>query len=164
MSNNDNNNQVYLQKAIDWTKLWRETCPNNCKAFSIPVSDLVNVLKEIGVIKEAGNTGLYTVNSDNNPNGVRAYMAIDPDLIKQPGGGEKLLLLGTKAVWDSRTEKIVQRDIINGKLDNKGNPIHPLDTGHGNLGDPEPNTGIYDFTIPCPDFCDPQSPLITGKE
>ncbi|MBL4604178.1 MAG: hypothetical protein JKY02_00485 [Flavobacteriaceae bacterium] len=148
----NNNNQITLEHAEEWTALWRKKCPDNCKAFSIPVQDLVNVLKEIGVIREAGNTGLYMVD-EKTTNGVRAYMAIDPK--EEAGGGEKLLLVGTQPQMN-RGGKIVQRDIINGKLDNKG---HRVTQGNTDLTAAEPNTGIFDFTQPCPDFCDPESPL-----
>lgn len=153
---NSKNTQISLQDAIDWTANWRAKCPNNCKAFSIPIQDLLGVLKEIGVLRVAGNTGLYLID-ENTPNGVRAYMAIDP--AQQTGGGEKLLLVGTEPLIDAKAGKMVQRDIINGRYDGKGNPV---DQAHnGLLGDDE-DTGVYDFTEPCPDWCDEDSPLYGG--
>ncbi len=160
MKNNGNNNndQITLDQAIAWTEKWREKCPHNCKAFLIPVQDLVGVLKEIGVIKDAGKTGLYTID-EQTPNGVRAYMAIDEK--EKTGGGEKIILVGTEPQIDYDKKKIVQRDIINGKLDNKGHYVDPKNVG---LSDDEINTGIYDFSQPCPNFCDFESPLITGHK
>mgnify|MGYP000684062143 CR=1 FL=1 len=152
------NNQISLKKAIKWTERWREKCPNNCKAFSIPVQDMVAVLKEIGVIQEAGNTGLYVID-EKTPNGVRAYMAIDPALEGEPGGGEKIILVGTEPQIDFDQKKVVQRDIINGKLDNKGPFVDPKNSL---LGEDEIDTGIYDFSQPCPNFCDFESPLANG--
>ena len=155
MSNNNGNNQISLKHAIEWTALWRKTCPNNCKAFSIPVQDMVSVLKEIGVISEAGNTGLYNVDKVTK-NGVRAYMAIDKDLLDKPGAGEKILLVGTEPQYDEKSKEMVQRDIINDKLDNKG---HRVTLGNTDLTEEDPETGIWDFSQPCPDRCDEESPL-----
>ena len=45
------NYQIPVAKAAEWTALWRERCPNNCKAFLLPVEDLVGVLKENLCIK-----------------------------------------------------------------------------------------------------------------
>ena len=112
--NENKNTQISLKHAIAWTALWREKCPKNCKAFSIPIQDLLGVLKEIGVLQLAGNTGLYLVD-ENTQNGVRAYMAIDPTP-GMPGGGEKLLLVGTEPILDKH-DKMVQRDIIEGRID-----------------------------------------------
>ncbi len=156
---NNNKNQISLDDAVLWTKIWRIACPNNCKAFSIPVSDLVNVLKEIGVLVLDEETEQYSI--EKTINGVRAYMAIDPEN-GLPGGGEKLLLVGTHPEKNTKTGKMVQRDIINGKLDNKGQIIDDKLYGADNLGDPDPNTGIYDFTSPCPNVCDDDSPLYGG--
>lgn len=136
------NNEITLAQAQLWTKIWRIACPTNCKAFSIPVKDLIGVLKEIGVIQDAGK-GLYEID-EKTENGVRAYMAIDP--CEDNGGGEKILIVGTRPGKDDKG-KIIQKDIINtgGELD---------DTLDG-----DPDTGIWDFTNPCPDMCDPESPL-----
>ncbi len=150
------NTQVTLDEAVLWTKIWRIACPTNCKAFSIPIQDLVDVLKEIGVLEhKEGKT--YELN-EKTINGVRAYMAIDPN--ESAGGGEKLLIVGTHPELNQKTGKMVQRDIINGKIDNKGPVINPKNGLADSMGDPE--TGIFDFTSPCPDACDDDSPLYGG--
>ena len=154
------NTQVKLSDAELWTKIWRIACPTNCKAFSIPVQDLVGVLKEIGVlVRDPDNKELYSID-ESTINGVRAYMAIDPN--ESNGGGEKLLIVGTHPVKDQKTGKTVQRDIINGKIDNKGPVIYHPTYLTDVEGDDDDKTGIYDFTNPCPDVCDDDSPLIGG--
>ncbi|MGF1923604.1 MAG: hypothetical protein ACQUHE_05455 [Bacteroidia bacterium] len=45
-------------------------------------------------------------------------------------------------------------------VDLKGNDL--INTGSG-LGDDEEGSEIYDFTAPCPDICDPSSPLYVPK-
>jgi hypothetical protein len=159
--NENKNRQVYLQDAIDWTGLWREKCPDNCKAFLIPVEDMVAILKKMNIL-QLQKDGHYAID-EGSDNDIRAYLGIDPKLMDQPGKGEKLVMVATQKFPDSRFKSgYIHKDIINGKIDNEG-PI--IKTNPNNLRtaqDPEPNTGIYDFTSPCPDACDPGSPLFGG--
>ena len=132
-------NAIPLKVAEQWTKKWRETCPNNCKAFLIPALNLVEVLKEMNIlqIKENGN---YTMNKVNDSY-VRAYMAIDTET--KEGNGEKVLIVGTKLGKDG-----VYRDMVPDRKDD-----YELEDGDGL---------VYDFSKPCPNDCDPGSPLFGG--
>jgi len=133
------NNQISLKDAIEWTTQWRKDCPKNCKAFLIPVSDLVGVLKEMKILQEQKD-GHYIID-EGSKNDIRAYMAVDKQI--KAGNGEKIILVGTEKVKEDG--KVIYRDIIN----------HQVNDG---LGDPV-YTGIFDFTEPCPSACDDESPL-----
>ncbi len=132
-------NAILLKDAAQWTKNWRETCPNNCKDFLIPTVDLVEVLEEMNILEKT-KKGNYKLKSTKNKD-IRAYMAIDPET--QEGNGEKILIVGTKLGKDG-----VYRDMVPGRKD-----AYELGDGEGD---------IYDFTKPCPNYCDPGSPLFGG--
>ena len=133
-------NTISLQNAEAWTANWRKRYPENSSAYLIPAEDLSNVLIEMGILKEE-KTGMYSLNLQKGQD-IRAYMAQDPNQIE--GNGEKLVLVGTKNIDG------IYRDIINGKIDNEGEVLHPtLNAG----------TGLYDLTQPCRPHCDPNSPL-----
>ena len=134
--NSDNKNTVSLSVAKGWTAAWRTKCPDNCKAFLIPAVDLVQVLNEIGVLGDKA-AAKAQAKAKAKAKDVRAYVAIG----SEAGGPveEKLLLVGT-----NKDDKGIYRDIIDGKS---------LGANNG------PNSGIYDFTSPCPTACDPDSPL-----
>lgn len=133
------NYQIPVAKAAEWTALWREKCPNNCKAFLLPVEDLIGVLKEMNILQEQ-EVGIYKINEGENQY-ARAYMGIDKETTV--GGGEKVILVGTKKEPFSK-EKFIYRDIINGSVED---------------GDDDNGTGVFDFSRPCPNYCDPESPL-----
>jgi len=132
------NYQIPVAKAAEWTALWREKCPNNCKAFLLPVEDLVGILKEMKILQEV-EAGVFKID-EGNEQYARAYMAIDAQ--EAAGGGEKVLLVGTKKEPLTK-ETFIYRDIMAKDGDGDG-------------------PGIYDFTKPCPSHCDPDSPLFGG--
>lgn len=131
-------NEISLDQGKRWTTLWREASPDHCKAFLIPVSDLVGILEEMEVLQKV--KGEYYIIKEGHDKGIRAYMGIDPK--EKMGGGEKLVLVGTKKEID-KEGRIVHRDIINEQI----------------AAAESENSGIYDFTEPCPDACDGESPL-----
>jgi len=138
-------NTVTLNEAKEWTKLWQEENPDHCKAFLIPSEDLIEVLKEMKILV-ADSSGGYVLDKDVLPNsGVRSYMAIDTanGTGEDNGYGEKLVIVGT--TYDDETK--VHKDIIK-------NPQDPNSK----------DSGIYDFTYPCPSTCDVNSPLYTVKK
>jgi hypothetical protein len=140
---NTEKNTISLETAQKWVKQWRKTCPDNCKAHLIPALDLTQVLKEMGILKQQPSGDFILDDSKLPGNGVRAYLAIDEDLVKEPGKGEKLVIVGTNRELDAGG-KIVHRDII--YLDDAP------------MKKPE-DSGIYDVTEPCPNNCDAESPL-----
>ncbi|AXT53893.1 hypothetical protein D1818_24890 [Aquimarina sp. BL5] len=128
---------VSLSTAKAWTQAWRAANPDTTKAsrsYLVPAADLVEVLNEMGVISDDAASSADTTNQ-----GVRVYMGIE---VTGKISVNKILMVGTQ-VDDSG----VHRDIINGTIDGKG--TRP----------PNSTSGIYDFTLPCPNTCDNESPL-----
>ena len=139
------NNLISIEEAKTWTEKWQTDCPDNCKAFLIPTIDLVEALEEMGVLKKKKN-GDYRLRKVNKT-GVRAYMAIDENT--EEGGGEKLLIVGTRIDCNG-----VHRDIIEGEK--------PSSCEDGKINAAVSNlegSGVFDFTEPCPNNCDQDSPL-----
>jgi len=132
-------NVIPLEKAKHWTKNWRTKCPDNCKAFLVPSIDLINVLEEMGVIEQTGK-GEYTL-KDIDGTYARFYMGIDPET--KEGNGEKLLIVGTKLGDDG-----VYRDLVPERRDAK-------------IALREDQGSVYDFSRPCPNECDTESPLFS---
>mgnify|MGYP003636985256 CR=1 FL=1 len=147
MSTKKKDYQIPLSEAELWTTIWRRACKDNCKAFLIHVEDLMGVMTEMGVLQKT-QQGLYKYDEGSNRD-VRAYMAIDP-AHGMPGGGEKILLVGTEKVPDpsGKPGQYQYKDIID---------------GHVLLGDGD-DSGIYDFSRPCPSACDDDSPLNGGGD
>jgi len=133
----DQDNTIPLATAKTWTAEWRseESNYNNyhtCNGFLVPAEDLQNVLDEI-----KGQTG------DKK---IRVYLGVKTDNSTiPPTQTEKLLIVGTIAeIQDDGS--VIYRDIINGTVDGKG-------------AAPLTNSGIWDFSEPCPPVCDHKSPL-----
>lgn len=144
-------NAVPLDQAQEWTKRWQQSCPGNCKAFLIPSVDLIEVLFEMATMNGAkiNPKTVEEVTKAFQNTKVRAYMAIeafnDKNTPERMKGAtmEKVLMVGTKEIDG------IYHDIIDGKIQATGDV---LKTGGV-------DSGIYDFSIPCPPFCDPGSPL-----
>ena len=115
---------ISLETAKKWAKEWRENESsynkyNDCRAFNIPKSDLVNVLKE-------------------NIASVRGYIGVAVFICPDTGEKihmEKLMIVG---VDEDGKDMISSKDGLT--LDDKSELI-------------------YDFSDPCPNLCDPKSPL-----
>jgi hypothetical protein len=143
---------IPVKEATNRVKKWQsENSATNkngdlihAKAFLISAVDLLDCLIEMQIIKDESciNTSLLDSAS------VRAYMAIDrPDTDNTPSAEtERLVLVATTKDVDSNN-KTVHRDIIEGYVI-KNPPPHKL------VG-----TGTFDFTKPCPNNCDIESPL-----
>lgn len=134
-------NTVTLKDAEKWTKLWQGNNPNHCKAFLIPAEDLTEVLKEMKILVQQPN-GTYVLDENALPNaGIRSYMGIDTTngTGKDNGYGEKLVIVGT--TYNAKTK--AHNDIVKNQQDPTSK-----------------DSGIYDFTTPCPNECDKNSPLV----
>lgn len=131
---------IPLKDAVDWTTNYRKTMrKGDAKAFLIHTSTMIDVLKDMNIIRDNGDGHFSIKNTDNTF--LRAYMAVDK--AQTEANGQKLVFVGTK-----EDAKGVYRDLIasskNKSLDNN------QEDGDGN---------IYDFTRPCPNKCDPDSDL-----
>jgi len=142
------------------TALWQNLNPNHAKAFLIPAADLLATLAEMEIIAIDPATGNITGNtSAGNTQDVRAYMGVDttiytnygngknPKKFEANGYGEKLIIVGTQA--DPATGEYL--DVM---YDAKTGTRYPKNTRLTIEG-----SGIYDFTRPCPNECNPTSPL-----
>lgn len=145
--NPDKENTIDSTVAAEWTKKWRETYPDNCKAFLVPAVDLIQVLNEIGLLSDkAAKRAQKKANKQKKD--IRAYMAIGADEGEKEE--EKLLIVGTKRMPDPETKKEVYRDIIDGMIDGKPVKKMPLRSG---------SSGVFDFSHACPPACDKHSIL-----
>lgn len=138
-------NTIPIKEAKTWAKDYQHKGLTGAKAFLIPVIDLIEALEEMGVIKKETD-GHYSLNNVNEA-GVRAYMAVDPKI--SVANGEKLLIVGTRIDCNG-----VHRDIIEGEK-SSGCKDGEIDAHVSALV----NSGVYDFTEPCPNVCDQNSPL-----
>ena len=145
--------------AIQNAKLWQGQNSSRAKAFLVPVGDLLACFLEMGIATYDSRSGNYTVH-ENVPHDLRMYMGNELDKTTWPdpkkGFGNKLLIVGTK--FDKATNKwvdIIDRDTVCplGEYDGDGSADGPVALG-GPTG-----SGVYDLTTPCPNECDPTSPL-----
>ena len=131
------NNPINIADAKAWTKKWQDDNPNHAKGFLIPIDDLLACISQLGLTITKNANGIY---ESNDPNAkIRAYMGIDINNLSE-GFGEKLVYVGT--VNDNGTYKDVVEE-----------GSYPK-TGISRIG-----SGAFDFTNPCPNACDINSPL-----
>ncbi|WP_055447564.1 hypothetical protein [Lacinutrix mariniflava] len=141
---------IKFNHAITYAKKWQGENETHAKGFLIPSNDLIACLEEMNILVNDGS-GKYTLNDDTN-SGVRAYMAIKrPDGTPATAQTEKLLLVGTIQDCNGIHRDIVHDEKSSGCTDRK------VEIAVANLNG---GSGIFDFTAPCPDNCDPNSPLV----
>lgn len=132
---------IPITAAKEWAGKWQEENPDHAKAFLIPMEDIISILKEMEVLQEVAGESTFTVNYSQNA-GIRAYMAIDDNVPPSVGSNEKLLMVGTEI-----NNQGVHCDIVEGG-------DYPKEATIQRVG-----SGVFDFTTPCPNYCDPNSPL-----
>lgn len=140
--NQNTENTISKQQGTDWTANWRNAHPNAVNAFLIPAVDFVEVLNEIGVLDDAAAAQAQDKANQLNSQ-IRGYLAIDGN------NTEKMIFVGTEKVGDTF------KDIIDGTIDGDGSTPTSLKSSASNTN----TSGVYDFSIPCPPFCDPDSPF-----
>lgn len=132
---------ISLPTAKKWAKTWQEMNQECAKAFLIPVPDLLNAFIEMGLASKTEEGSLIL--NPNPHDAIRCYLATNPnpnERSKAQGYGNKMYIVGTKF------EKGIYKDIIVGER------------GAKHIDNPD-GTGIFDFTKPCPNNCDTDSPL-----
>lgn len=139
-------NSIPIEDAKRWAKKWQRDNPSHCKAFLIPVVDLIQVLEIMGVLVPDGENGKYRLTNTENAY-IRSYLSIDEQT--QVGHGEKLLIVGT-----AEDSNGIYRDLVEGERP-LGPPNDSIDERIATLQ----GSGVFDFTRPCPNDCDPNSPL-----
>jgi len=140
---------LLLKDAKTWAKNWQSANPKHAKAFLIPALELMACMKEMGVLKSDGD-GKYIITDGMNNAGIRVYRAINPTggTDAKNGYGEKLLIVGTTK---DKHGKVI--DLIEGRT------VRPEGEECNKLLSGLEGSGIYDFTVPCPNECDDYSPL-----
>ncbi|MFA6277694.1 MAG: hypothetical protein WC622_13140 [Pedobacter sp.] len=126
---------IPLNAAIARVTRFREQLSKQAsEATVIPRAILIPINDLMAIIEKYSSVD-DEGNVTNSLQGVRAYFAVK---------------LTDEKLDDDITALIVA-------VDKNGKDIIPTtDTGLGNPGD---DSEIYDFTKPCPDVCDPESPL-----
>ncbi|WP_353780093.1 hypothetical protein [Winogradskyella sp. 3972H.M.0a.05] len=146
--------QLGICEAIESAQTWRGMNSNRAKAFLIPIADLLACFVEMEIATYNSEKKEFTVKEDV-PHDLRAYMGTknDPSYWNDPnkGYGNKLLIVATK--WDDRLKKYV--DIVDRITNCPENNHKSSINGDGLVG-----SGVYDFTVPCPNECDPSSSLM----
>ncbi len=126
---------ISVNEAVDRVTRFRDQLAkqvpeNNIpRAIFIPISDLLAIINSYDIFRADGTTL-------NELQGVRAYFAVKESDMDLP---------------DDVTAVIVP-------VDKEGKDVIYKSKGVG-MGDDDDDTEIYDFTQPCPDKCDPTSPL-----
>lgn len=134
-------NTISLDEAKAWTQEWRQDESdynkyNQCNGFLVPAVDLEEALMEIR--KQLKDKNVY----------VRAYLGVEKSDTDPVTFTEKLILVGTRP--DPQPDgTIIYRDIL--PRDSMGNAAS-LAVGDG-------GGSIWDFSNPCPPYCDDSSAL-----
>lgn len=153
---------VPIEDAKTWTAKWQSENKTHCKAFLIPVDDLLICLQEMGLtVSTDAKTGEISATPFGTK--VRAYLAIKPPVkpavnSKLNGYGEKLLIVGTNLIAGATKKDDIYEDIVQDrkvKLDGE----YVAAASKNVLGDPLIGSGAYDLTSPCPSACDEGSSL-----
>jgi hypothetical protein len=115
-------------------KRFREQLIDQVPETNIPRAILIPIDDLMAIVEK------YTItdadgNTHNTLSGVRAYFAVK--------------------VTDMDLDDDVTALIV--AVDKNGKDI--INTSKGLLGEDDEDSEIYDFTRPCPDICDPESPL-----
>ena len=130
-----------LETAVEWTKNYRRTMrKGDAKAFLFHASTMVDILKEMNILKDNGD-GKYSLNSTDGQF-LRTYLAVDPS--EKVANGQKLIFVGTK-----QDAKGIYRDMLPSKPSKETKSSQEM-------GD---DVNVYDFVDACPRKCDEDSPL-----
>lgn len=126
---------IPLSEAIDRVTRFRDQLINQVPDTNIPRAILIPIDDLLAIVEKYA-----TIDADGNITsslrGVRAYFAVKE---------------GDQTLPDDVTALIVP-------VDKAGNDIITYPNTLQGTDDSE----IYDFTKPCPDVCDPESPLFVG--
>lgn len=137
---------IPLIKGKKWAAKWQSENPNKAKAFLIPMEDIIETLTEMNVLQQIPGQASYHLNVNENE-GLRAYVGINEDTDPTVGSNEKLLIVGT--VLNQETGE--HCDIVQ-------------DGNYPESGITRVGSGIFDFTLPCPNHCDQGSPLFNPSK
>ncbi len=132
---------ISIEEAMAWTDNWQKLFPTQCKAFLIPLADVINLLEELHMLKKQDDGSYIRKDPKGKNAAIRAYMAIgDSD-----GDG----YVEEKLVMVAAIEEIANSNIYIDQVAKA--PKESMIALSG--------SGAFDFTSPCPSDCDPTSPL-----
>lgn len=130
-------NGITIEQAKNWTAAWQTKNPNLSKAFLIPIPGILQLLEELTVLKSDGKGGLIVNDSPTVAPKLRSYLAIGPD--EKGVLEEKLVLVGAVKVGTDYQDQVEESP-------------HTLKVSLS-------GSGVFDFSKPCPKYCDKTSPL-----
>lgn len=133
-------NCITLDEAKARTENWRKFISNPSAAAvmqQIPKAVYISKSDIISMYKSLENDPALV--------GARAYFTLDVDPIVETK--ENIVTFCMVMVKECESSPC-------------GEDVIPSQNGMGDGDDDD--TGIYDYTRPCPDFCDPKSPLYNG--
>ena len=130
---------ISVPEAIEKTTNWRNF-------MEAKTADTKRIPKAVYISKEDITDMAKQCAADDTIAGVRAYFTLDSEAAEEV---KNIVTFVMVLVRESDTKPFGD-DVL--YVENNG-------VG-GNVGG---DSNVYDYTKPCPDFCDPDSPLFTGK-
>ena len=130
---------ISVPEAVEKTTNWRNFMESK-------TADTKRIPKAVYISKEDITDMAKQCAADDTIAGVRAYFTLDSEAAEEV----KNIVTFVMVLVRTSDEKPFGDDVLY---------MEPNGVG-GNVGG---NSNVYDYTKPCPDFCDPDSPLFTGK-
>ena len=154
-------NVITLKCAKDWHRAFKEQNKNGFAPRDLPSSIVIPIVDLEQIVND------FKIAAAPDVNGVRMYFVIKP---KQQKGRPRIsgILVPTKGPMRKNRDGIYKDMIVNATL-KRGALKNPDCPGPGGnnvsarsaklAGAEDGYSSIYDFTRPCPPWCDPESPL-----
>lgn len=137
---------IPIDEAIERTKNWRDFM-----ATHFTGTDPKQLPKAV-YMSAADIEGLYSICQNNKDVvGMRAYFTLNTPTAEDGVKNEIRFIMVAVAQTDPLTPTYGGTDMLFLPGGNIG-PFHKV-------GEGDDDSGVYDFTKPCPDCCDPDSPL-----
>ena len=132
---------ISVPEAIEKTTNWRNFMESK-------TSDTRRIPKAVYISKEDITDMANQCEADPTIAGVRAYFTLDSEAAEEV---KNMVTFVMVLVRESDVKPF-------------GDDVLYASDGTGVGGNVGGNSNVYDYTQPCPDVCDPNSPLFTGKE
>ena len=134
---------IPVPTAIARTTHWRNFMKNNT-----PAADAYKVPKAVYVSRTDIMDMAKQCEEDESIVGMRAYFTLNNEFTENVKNEVKFLMVLVRA----SDKKPYGDDVL----------YAPADTDSNGTADIAGNSNVYDFSRPCPDVCDSESPLFTG--
>lgn len=136
---------IPVPTAIERTTNWRNFMKNNT-----PVADAYKIPKAVYISRADIVDMAKQCEADESIAGMRAYFTLNNEFSENIKNEVKFVMVLVRL----SDKKPYGDDVLYAPADNNS------DGTAGLAG----NSNVYDFTRPCPDVCDSESPLFTGIE